>query len=970
MKFIDKILISVVIVLALANVGIGISLKNDLNEQTFGNITTSFLSDDTGSEVLTKLTSLISETNTELDTKLESADLNTLAELNAIVADATIVDSTVSTLSSLSITESQISDLTHTTDTNLTQEEVEDFAGGMVTGNTETLITVGYQDADGTIDYEVQSDLSQYAWGAVDDGDIPNAITVTGYMQDEDINTFSELQSWVTDGTLVKAGTLTDTKYCIYDSASASIVCNSDGGGGLTSVAPTDMDSDDFGDFTCNGTTCSLDETYLTSDDLPVLYAEDFAGSDIGAKVNAAYASLTVSGGKIILPAGEYEFSTPIDFDVDLKRVYLEGQGYATKLTYTGAINTVAITINSGQEQNIGTVLSEFRLFGESSSRTNPTTGVYVGGSNGASNSVINNLTIDTFGINLRLGANAYNVKVQNNNIRRGGHNVYINTASNSGEGFQFLNNWIVDPGNGDADQCFYVAAGAVASLQIMGGSIDNCQLYILDSNKINISQTHFENAAPSEYDPYDFIYIWQGSGAYQDISLDQCNFWQVATNAAQTTERFIWNGGIVSATNITIRRNDLTSDTQSDHFIENFPAGGGGTAYIRNINDPNNTVLSYIDDDTIKYQEAIAYAGNEPIGTIQESDGDQIFYNGGAGRMTLTEEGYFGLLTSSPKNNFPLTIQANGEGGFDDLIQYRDSGGNDEWHFGIFNSDSLSYTESGVADYRLYLQAGGNIGIGDGSPDSMLEVVNTGSEEYLMLSSASGNDGDIFIVNNSGDVGIGDITPSYKLDVNGTFRSTGALTVGAYTLPATDGTNGQVLATDGAGVLTWTSISGGHDAVTLAGTPDYLTLSGQEITLGTVDVSDDTNLTAGDYLTLTDDDIDIDTEVITDEKCIWFEDPTDADDFNSIWKAPVALTLTAIWAESDQTVNLDLMVDDGTPADVNGTDIAPAAGEAEDTSLSGDTTMAAGDELDLAITSVASTPTWLSVCWKFTVDD
>ncbi len=36
-----------------------------------------------------------------------------------------------------------------------TQERVEDIVGGMVTGNTETGITVTYQDADGTLDFEV-----------------------------------------------------------------------------------------------------------------------------------------------------------------------------------------------------------------------------------------------------------------------------------------------------------------------------------------------------------------------------------------------------------------------------------------------------------------------------------------------------------------------------------------------------------------------------------------------------------------------------------------------------------------------------------------------------------------------------------------------------------------------------------------------------------------------------------------------
>ena len=39
----------------------------------------------------------------------------------------------------------------------LTEEQVEDFVGGMVTGNTETGIAVTYQDADGTLDFVVTS---------------------------------------------------------------------------------------------------------------------------------------------------------------------------------------------------------------------------------------------------------------------------------------------------------------------------------------------------------------------------------------------------------------------------------------------------------------------------------------------------------------------------------------------------------------------------------------------------------------------------------------------------------------------------------------------------------------------------------------------------------------------------------------------------------------------------------------------
>ena len=59
------------------------------------------------------------------------------------------IDATVS-LSSFST-----ADLSENTNLYHTTERVQDVVGGMVTGNTETGITVTYQDADGTLDFEV-----------------------------------------------------------------------------------------------------------------------------------------------------------------------------------------------------------------------------------------------------------------------------------------------------------------------------------------------------------------------------------------------------------------------------------------------------------------------------------------------------------------------------------------------------------------------------------------------------------------------------------------------------------------------------------------------------------------------------------------------------------------------------------------------------------------------------------------------
>jgi len=43
-------------------------------------------------------------------------------------------------------------------------------------------------------------------------------------------------------------------------------------------------------------------------------YADEFAGSDMGAKINAAIADLPSSGGVVWLPAGDYSISTPIEY--------------------------------------------------------------------------------------------------------------------------------------------------------------------------------------------------------------------------------------------------------------------------------------------------------------------------------------------------------------------------------------------------------------------------------------------------------------------------------------------------------------------------------------------------------------------------------------------------------------------------------------------------------------------------------
>jgi len=85
--------------------------------------------------------------------------------------------------------------------------------------------------------------------------------------------------------------------------------------------------------------------------------------------------------------------------------------------------------------------------------------------------------------------------------------------------------------------------------------------------------------------------------------------------------------------------------------------------------------------------------------------------------------------------------------------------------------------------------------------------------------------------INNDGDVGIGTSSPLFKLDVNGSFNANSVRVNDAFTFPTSDGSNGQILVTDGAGTVSWTSGGGG---VSGTGTSNYVARWTSSNVLGT----------------------------------------------------------------------------------------------------------------------------------------
>jgi hypothetical protein len=93
--------------------------------------------------------------------------------------------------------------------------------------------------------------------------------------------------------------------------------------------------------------------------------------------------------------------------------------------------------------------------------------------------------------------------------------------------------------------------------------------------------------------------------------------------------------------------------------------------------------------------------------------------------------------------------------------------------------------------------------------------------------------DTDTLFVDTTNDrVGINDATPDYALDVTGDARFTGALRDSS----GSAGTDGQILKTTGSG----TSWINQQAEVTLAGTPNYITINGQVITRNKIDLATD----------------------------------------------------------------------------------------------------------------------------------
>jgi hypothetical protein len=190
-------------------------------------------------------------------------------------------------------------------------------------------------------------------------------------------------------------------------------------------------------------------------------------------------------------------------------------------------------------------------------------------------------------------------------------------------------------------------------------------------------------------------------------------------------------------------------------------------------------------------------------------NSGSHVFQHNGSQTAVLSSSGNMGIGVASPTCKLDVTGSTGGSG-YSLLVRSGETsggtsaiqialgyGGTSDYRHAIRTRHNASAAANNAIDFWLWQQG--------------VDAVGTvGSLRAMTIDGANG-----------GSVGIGTPSPGSKLDVKGTLRLSGsssgyvgfapAAAAGSttYTLPSADGISGQVLSTNGSGLLSWATVSG-----------------------------------------------------------------------------------------------------------------------------------------------------------------
>jgi hypothetical protein len=289
----------------------------------------------------------------------------------------------------------------------------------------------------------------------------------------------------------------------------------------------------------------------------------------------------------------------------------------------------------------------------------------------------------------------------------------------------------------------------------------------------------------------------------------------KIATNAVTTVK--------ILDSNVTKAKIENVANMKALGNVSGSAAAPAEVAILDEDNMASNSATSLATQQSIK-----AYADSKVDGTGAGSfttlaaSGDVTFdtttlkVDSSNNRVGIGEASPTKLLhVKSPNSDTAETVAVFGNGDISDGLEIKTNGNGGsslDWGFNAKNTRNLVFDTNQTE--RMRIDSSGNVGIGASSPAHKLDVnsgatnqvalfESTDETAYIELADSTGSaqlitlgSGDLRIstggsgagnlgtsglyITQGQDVGIGDDSPSYKLDVNGTGRFTGVLAAGS----------------------------------------------------------------------------------------------------------------------------------------------------------------------------------------------
>jgi hypothetical protein len=356
------------------------------------------------------------------------------------------------------------------------------------------------------------------------------------------------------------------------------------------------------------------------------LHSEWFSGSDIGAQVNAAFASFSYlipnSCGEVDLPSGNYTISTRIVFPTNAAQseCYLKGQGRntngGTRLSYTGSGIAINATTSgqSGSPPYLAGKLADFTLVGANSA-ANCGNGIQSGNINGL---IIRDVEVSNF-IGTSCPGNSFGLNLINNvtNSQTEGFDVSI-AVTNDATGVQLQKGTGTNSFEHGKINIYYTGGGA--PLALVGGAY-------LARGELSINGDLINGASE--------IYIDSSSGLQNEHVLEMA---EVISGSAtlinvqsgglcNSISGFFWTqGGAITNSGCSIAGDiDGTGDWEASNYIVGSGAlqsgysftvtGGGGNATIGNTTAVEEVKVTCTSGGN-GFEEIVPFVNNTSVGT------------------------------------------------------------------------------------------------------------------------------------------------------------------------------------------------------------------------------------------------------------------------------------------------------------------------------------------------------------------